>query len=302
MPTDYTDQAVTNVTDQTTFPTQISVSSITFTDVDDDGVLSAQDGDLLNGDPILEVHNGQSITIDGVKVKGSVFVTEDGLFFTPTDGSVLVDGATATRANIHTQGRGRANFNVSKLGPPCFCAGTRIRTAKGEVMVEEIEVGDLVYTADNGLQPVRWAGKSTIGGMGRFAPIRIKAGTLGNQRDLWVSPQHRILMNGWQLQLSVGEDQALCSAKSLLNDTSITRVPVEFIDYYHIMFDDHQIIYSEGISTESFFMGDYFCCDGSRVRNELNRLYPELEEHPLEHILARRALKSFEARNLTKLL
>lgn len=298
MATTYTDQAVTNISDDTTYPFDIEVEQIVIEDVDDNGVISAQDGDTINGSLIESVHNGQWLIIDGVRVQGTVFVTVDGgVYFTPSDGSVLEDGAEATGGHIHTKSKSKAHhFSTSKLGPPCFCAGTRIRTAKGEVVVEEIEVGDLVYTADNGLQPVRWAGKSTIGGLGKFAPIRISAGTLGNKRDLWVSPQHRILLNGWQVQLSLGEEQALCPAKSLLNDTTITRVPVETVDYYHIMFDDHQIIFSEGIGTESFFMGDYFCCDGSRVKSELQRLYPDLEVEPFEHRLARSALKSFEAK------
>lgn len=302
MPTTYTDQAVTNIDGSTVFPATVSVSNITFTDVNDDGKLSAQDGDEIDGSPILAVHNGQWIVIDGVKVKGTVFITQNGTYFTPTDGSVLVDGGTATQAHIHTQGQGNAKFDVSRLGPPCFCAGTRIRTARGEVQVEEIEIDDLVYTSDNGLQPVRWIGKSTVGGLGRFAPIRIKAGALGNVRDLYVSPQHRILLNDWRVQLSVGEEEILCPAKSLLNDDTILREPREFVDYYHLMFDSHQIIYSEGIKTESFFMGDYFCCDGSRVRTELQALYPDLELEPFDHVLARRSLRAFEAKFLPDLI
>ena len=169
------------------------------------------------------------------------------------------------------------------------------------MQVEQIEIGDLIYTSDNGLQPVRWIGKSTVGGLGKLAPIRIRAGALGNTNDLYVSPQHRILLDDWQVQLAVGEDEVLCPAKSLLNDNTITREPIEYVDYYHIMFDDHQIIFSEGIATESFYMGDYFSCDGSRVKSELQRLYPELEMQPLEHTMARRSIKAYEARGIASI-
>ncbi|WP_353143118.1 Hint domain-containing protein, partial [Paracoccus sp. (in: a-proteobacteria)] len=84
----------------------------------------------------------------------------------------------------------------------CFIAGTLILTADGEVPIEQIGVGDLVQTRDNGLQPVRWIGSQKLGAaelaaMPKLQPIRVKAGALGPdapRQDLLVSPQHRVLV------------------------------------------------------------------------------------------------------------
>ncbi|MGL4822623.1 MAG: Hint domain-containing protein, partial [Plesiomonas shigelloides] len=89
------------------------------------------------------------------------------------------------------------------LGVPCFARGTMIRTENGEVAVEDLVAGDMVYTADRGYQPVRWIGSRRIGSAELMAfpklrPIRIAAGALGEalpSKELVVSPQHRILIS-----------------------------------------------------------------------------------------------------------
>ena len=66
-------------------------------------------------------------------------------------------------------------------GVICFTPGTRIRTADGEVPVEEIREGDRVQTVDDGCQEVLWIGQRRITGARLFAmpelrPVRIRAG------------------------------------------------------------------------------------------------------------------------------
>jgi len=85
------------------------------------------------------------------------------------------------------------NFAEIEKVVVCFAAGTMIETAEGEVAIESLQVGDLVRTADHDYQPIRWIGSSKVAAMGSVAPILIKAGALGNTRDLRVSPQHRML-------------------------------------------------------------------------------------------------------------
>jgi len=130
----------------------------------------------------------------------------------------------------------------------CFAAGTRIRTPEGEVEVEALREGDLVLTA-NGAKPVRWLGRSDVSATFadplKAAPIRIAAGALGGNlplRDLRVSPAHAVFIDGLLVQ-----------AAALVNGASIVRESlVEDFAYYHVELDSHELLFSEGLPSESF--------------------------------------------------
>ena len=134
----------------------------------------------------------------------------------------------------------------------CFTRGTLIKTDQGERLIEDLAAGDMVLTTDNGYQPIRWIGSSKRAATGDLAPILIRKGALGNDRDLRVSPQHRMLLQGWQAGLLFGAHEVLATAKSLLNDHSIVRDEGGEVEYFHILFDTHEIIYAEGCRSESF--------------------------------------------------
>lgn len=92
--------------------------------------------------------------------------------------------------------------SIYDLDIVCFAAGTMISTEKGDVAVQDLRKGDMVWTRDNGFQPLRWAGASHLNASDlaakpKLLPIRIKAGALGVNMpsvDLVVSPQHRVLV------------------------------------------------------------------------------------------------------------
>jgi hypothetical protein len=133
---------------------------------------------------------------------------------------------------------------------PCFCAGTAIATAQGEVSVEALVVGDLVTLTDGRTAPISWIGQRTVST--RFAdplralPIRVKANALGEKmpaRDLLLSPDHALLVDG-----------VLIQAGALVNGVSIVRetnVPQTFI-YYHVEVADHSLILAENAPAETF--------------------------------------------------
>ncbi len=190
----------------------------------------------------------------------------------------------------------------------CVARGTLITTERGEVAVEDLKIGDLVSTLDGDAQPVRWIGSRRIDRAemqidGRLWPVRIRAGALGKgqpRRDLLVSPQHRIFLEDWRAELLFGEHQVLVPAKSLINDHGIRRDrSVDGIEYFHLLFDEHQIMFTEGAPSESFHPGAYSLSELDRqAREELLRLFPEMDGGNGYGVTARQGLKPWEARLL----
>jgi len=170
--------------------------------------------------------------------------------------------------------------NVGQEVLPCFVAGTHILTTKGEVTVENLSTGDLVITMDHGIQPVRWIGSSTRAAQGNMAPILFEKGAFGNSRDLLVSPQHRMLVQGWQAELLFGETEVLVPAKSLVTDQTVRQVTGGLVSYYHVLFDNHEIIYSDGAPSESYHPNDKNISGFDPAsRDEIFALFPQLERH-----------------------
>lgn len=170
---------------------------------------------------------------------------------------------------------------------PCFTSGTMIETADGLRAVEDIAVGDLVQTADHGLQKLRWTGRRELGAeelssMPNLRPIRIRAGALGRQmpaHDLIVSPQHRILVRSRIAQRLFDANEVLVAAKQLLAIDGIEIAEdVEDVVYIHLMFDRHEVIYSNGAATESLYAGpEALRSIDVPARQELMTLFPALQ-------------------------
>ncbi|WP_052362591.1 Hint domain-containing protein [Falsirhodobacter sp. alg1] len=179
----------------------------------------------------------------------------------------------------------------------CFTAGTSILTQDGLRSVEDLKVGDMVMTRDHGAQPLIWVGKTETIGVGPFAPVVIEAGAYGNTKDLTVSQQHRMLIEGETAEMLYGEATVLVAAAHLVNGTTVRIAPRGKISYYHIACAAHEVIFAEGAATETMFFGDSLYADNnSAVRDELEALFPDLAGmHPTT---AHRCLRKFEARLL----
>ena len=143
----------------------------------------------------------------------------------------------------------------------CFTAGTMIETPSGERAVERLRAGDMVWTADAGIQPIRWIHQRRISRAELRAdetlrPILIGQHAFGRgtpERPLRVSPQHRVCISGWRAELFFGAPEVLVPACQLVNGDKITQpLPGEDVVYVHFLLDGHQIVRSNGLLSESF--------------------------------------------------
>ena len=143
----------------------------------------------------------------------------------------------------------------------CFAAGSRIRTESGHKLVETLQPGDHVQTRDNGSQEVLWVGSKRITGarlvaMPELRPIRIRGHAFDQDvpdGDLLVSPDHRMLYQGRNAQALFNTDEVLIAARDMVNDQSvIVDHAVREVTYVHLMLAEHQILWANGVPTESF--------------------------------------------------
>ncbi|MFT6023343.1 MAG: hypothetical protein ACI9PY_001458 [Ascidiaceihabitans sp.] len=147
--------------------------------------------------------------------------------------------------------------------PACFTAGSLIETDRGPVLIEELREGDLVQTQDQGLQPVLGVKRSYFATAAlrtniKIRPVLIKRGALGPNtpnRDMRLSPQHRVLVSGHKAELYFGSLEILVPICKLQNDsTIISDHQANDVTYFHILLGDHAIVFVDGLASESYFM------------------------------------------------
>lgn len=209
--------------------------------------------DEVNGNAVLRFPNGETITLRGV---------------------------SASQVSSPEQ--------LEALGipsAPCFVRGTLIACAHGEIAVEDLGVGDLVQTMDHGLRPIRWIGSRRLSAdelrrAEKLLPIRISVGALGRgcpASDLYVSPQHRILVRSAIAQRMFGTHEVLVAARQLLALDGIERVATDEVEYFHLLFDSHEILLSNGAATESLYTApEALHSVGDAARQEIFTLFPNL--------------------------
>lgn len=179
----------------------------------------------------------------------------------------------------------------------CFVNGTLIETAEGPVAVEDLSPGMLLRTADHGYRPLRLALSRKIGSAlqdrnPKMRPVCISAGALGNGlplRDLRVSRQHRVMVAS-----SICERMFDCR-EILVPAIRLTDLPGVFVDdsleelsFFHLVMDDHEVIFAEGLASESLFLGQA-ALDGltDEARAELLALFPDALENAASVVTAR---------------
>ncbi|MBC7735954.1 MAG: Hint domain-containing protein [Candidatus Saccharibacteria bacterium] len=193
-----------------------------------------------------------------------------------------------------------------KDGMICFTPGTWLATPDGPRLIEDLRQGDRVLTRDNGAQIVLWRGQKRLTGarlhaMPHLRPIRLRRGALGLDRpeqDLLVSPQHRMLVKGASAQALFNVDEVLVTAQDLINDHSITvDHALREVTYVHILLPRHNIIWANGLETESFHPAHAaFDLIQPDQRQNLLDLMPDLAESPQSYgDPARRNLTKSEA-------
>lgn len=194
---------------------------------------------------------GDTIEVTGITATGSSYA-----------GGILTLFESGGSTTLHLPGAyTNGNFVVTNvvggtdvsLAAPCFVAGTRIHTERGEIPVEALRKGDQVLAYPGNGQPawrpIVWIGYRKLDCRRHpkprsVWPVCISEGAFGPalpRRDLWLSPDHAVFVDG-----------ALIPVKHLINGTSITQIAVDTVTYYHVELPQHQVLLAEDLPVESY--------------------------------------------------
>ncbi|WP_417526232.1 Hint domain-containing protein [Marinovum sp.] len=191
-------------------------------------------------------------------------------------------------------------------GVICFTPDTLIDTPDGPRPVQHLREGDKVLTRDNGPQEVLWTGARRMSGarlhaMPELRPVRIFAGAFGTDRpetSFLVSPQHRLLLRGAEIEALFNSPEVLVAARDLTGTSCAqTDYAVREVTYVHLLLPRHEILWANGLETESFHPASAQLSTldaGDRAR--LIAGLPEVEYDPLAYgAYARRNLTTSES-------
>lgn len=166
--------------------------------------------------------------------------------FTPDNTTDQVFGQLTLTSNRFS------SAGKTRLAIYCFVQGTAIDTHRGPVAIESLRAGDRLRCNAGRYVPLLWLGKQSVGKqmaqVAGICPVLIKRDAFGlnqPQRDLYLSPDHALWIDGY-----------LVEAKVLVNGVSVlgcTQWEGELI-YYHLECEHHELIYAEGLLAETFMV------------------------------------------------
>jgi len=277
---------------------------------DNDGILGNDDDGVstFRGAPIDFLGHG-TFKFDGPSGTESipVIMFEAGgltFMFFPDGPPVLGAGSEYT-----------LNLSSTDPVPICFAEGTKIRTPFADVPIESLSAGDWVITPQRKIHQIKWIGSFDITipvGLSdvfeKRLPVRIEADALGKGKPydtLYLSQQHRVMLDGLDVSMMTGHDAALAPAVLLTeanNGVNIDR-SVRRIRYYHILCSEHVVLVANGLPCESLLPGEV-ALNGfdEKTWEEILEACPELgdPERRKAYLPVKPVLKSFEVRALRR--
>jgi len=160
------------------------------------------------------------------------------------------------------------------------------------------------------VQEIRWVGEAKVDKAELMAnpakqPVLVRKGSLGRglpERDMLLSPNHKLLIANDQSALFFEDREVLAAAKHLTHNPGITQVQASEVTYVHFMFDHHEVVLSDGTWSESFQPGDYSMAGiDAEQREEIFSLFPKLRDREglAAYGAARNTLKKHEAELLS---
>ncbi|WP_281701031.1 Hint domain-containing protein [Acetobacter malorum] len=181
-------------------------------------------------------------------------------YYTPSD--LYGGGTTGTvssgefAGDTYYLGSGLSSNSDGTMVITCFLSGSMIRTANGDIAVEDLQIGDQIIAFDwkknkNVARSVVWAGKAHATVQAGLPldeagyPVRILKNAISKgvpYKDMLITAEHCLFFEG-----NFVPARMLVNGRSIFYDTSITSY-----DYYHVETEEHSVITADGMLTESY--------------------------------------------------
>jgi hypothetical protein len=231
------------------------------------GTIVAGQTILLSGTSAIQMIQGGIIdaTIEGLLPGDDIEINQQltGASWSSSSHTLTLsnDGTTVTTLNLAGDYSWAiflavpTTYGSSTVLIACFATGTRIATARGDIAVEALTVGELARTESGALRRIVWIGQRTLRPRHHarpedVQPVRVHAGAFGPgrpARDLDLSPDHAVYVAD-----DGGAPGVLIPVRHLVNGSSIVRRDVDAVTYWHVELDRHDILLAEGLPAESY--------------------------------------------------
>lgn len=156
----------------------------------------------------------------------------------------------------------------------CFLSGTHIATPDGQIVIDELRIGDLVTTVSGRAKPIKWIGRNRYTRTSSetwtpdLLPVRVAKFALSDHTpnaDLFLSPGHALYLQGLLIPVV-----SLANGRSIVSGQRTSSLE---LDYFHIELEDHSAVLAEGAAAETFDGSNRFGFDNAE---EYERLYGAL--------------------------
>lgn len=240
----------------------------------------------FNGRMTFLAQEGDRIDV-AVLTLGPPDAEDGGIFALPLDPIEAKKPLTLLVADTDT-----GEIRLTDIAPVAFTRGTMITMADGaQCPVEQLRIGDLLLTRDNGAKPVRWIGRRTVRAIGSFAPVVINKGTFANSADMIVSQFQRLFIYQPEVSPLIPQPELLVRARDLVDDETVFIRSGGYVDYFFVALDRHEILYAECVPAESLLVDNQTI---ARLQDDLAaevaEHFPDLGQRPHYGLEADRAL------------
>jgi hypothetical protein len=236
---------------EVTFLGSVAAGRFEFTDAK--AVLQLNNAGLDFDATIAGYQLGNRIDLGSTAVDSVAFVSDPG----DLSGTLqLFDGGSLVNELKFEGTYTTSDFVLSDIGGdvslsvPCFAQGTLLLTARGEVAVEALAVGDVLPTRLGGESAlVAWMGWRRVDCRRHprpqdVMPVRVRKGAFGEgvpARDVVLSPDHAVFEGG-----------VLIPVRYLVNDATIVQEDVPSVTYWHVELERHDVVSAAGLAVESY--------------------------------------------------
>lgn len=189
---------------------------------------------------------------------------------------------------------------IEPIGPmPSVTGQTPVLTPRGYCCMSQLQSGDTLRTARNGVVPVLMRVSRRVPALGSFQPVRLRAPYFGLLQDIVVAPTQRLVISGTDVEYLFGREAVLVAAGSLVNGYAAVLEPGHLqVCYHHLLLPSHEPLVAAGLELESLYVGR-LRRHKVQLEQSLLRACPPglLPEHARLNL---KVLRSFETITLTE--